>query len=84
MCAAEMLHEVFASALCHEMNRDTGGVRRNQASLFAVLLYFLEYRFLDVQALNHHLDNPIAISNFGHVIVHIAQAYAAGKACLVQ
>ena len=82
--ATEAGLEVFAAAFGEVTDGNAGGVGGDGRAGLAVLFHLRKHDFLDVQSLDHHFDDPIAVGNAGHVVLEVARGDAAGKGLPVQ
>ena len=79
-----MLLKIFTAALQHQMDGDARGIGSDVRACLAVLIYFVKNLLFDVQIFDNHLDDPITIHNFGHVIIKVAGFDPTGKAFVKQ
>jgi hypothetical protein len=82
--AAEVPAEVVAAALCDGVDGDAAGVGGDERAGRAVLLHVGQHLLLDVEPLDHHLDDPVAVLDLRQVVVEIAGADALGEAGIEQ
>ena len=82
--AAEAGLKVFAPSLGEVLNGDATRVGGDGRARLAVLFDLGKDDLLDVQALDHHFDDPIAAGDAVHVVFKVAGGDAVGKRLAVQ
>src|ERR1700683_99955 len=78
--------EIIRTAIRHEMNRQTGCIRRDNRPGLAMLLHALEKIPFDLEILSDGLDNPIHFSAPSQIVIEVpdgdkARRFGRKKSC---
>ena len=61
---SKMLLKIFRSTFIHHRNRDSRSIGSDQCARGSMLLDLFKNTLFDVKPFDHHLDNPVHISDF--------------------
>ena len=81
---AEMGTEVIASSFQHAVDRDPRGIRGDDRTWFSDFLDARKDLFLDVQSLDHHLNDPVHIGEPVQMVFEVTGLYARCEGPAVQ
>jgi hypothetical protein len=76
--AEKMLLEFAAQPLTHALQGNTGGVRGDDGTRLSHRFDPFEQVLFDLQVLDHHFHNPVAIRQLIEIVFQIADAYQVG------
>ena len=82
--AAEVGLEIFGPSFAQLRQRNARRVARDERSGRSELLDAFEKLLLDVQPLDDHFDDPVALGDLGQVVVKIARGDALGETLRIQ
>ena len=84
VCSAEMLFEVIASSFHNHMDRNPRGVGGHNGARLAEFIDLFEYLLFDVQAFDDGFQDPVAIGDFGKIVIEITSGDPFGCGFVVE